>query len=131
MTAHDPNLLAEARAHRGRMNNLAGHAAETQVAADYERRGYPLARQCWRGGGGEVDLVLHDGDGLVFVEVKKARDFARAVERVTRRQMHRVALAAQDFMMRNGFDSLTPMRFDVALVNGHGEISVIENAQFD
>ncbi|WP_238364991.1 YraN family protein [Mesobacterium pallidum] len=131
MTAHDPNLLAEAREHRGRMNYLAGHAAEAQVAADYARRGYPMAAQCWRGAGGEVDLVLHDGDGLVFVEVKKARDFARALERITMRQMRRVAAAAQDFMARQGYSMLTPMRFDVAAVNGHGEISLIENVMFD
>ena len=59
----------------GALAYQAGLSAEAQVAADYAARGYrPLATR-WRGRCGEIDLVLADGAGLVFVEVKKSRSF--------------------------------------------------------
>lgn len=65
--------------HRGAVAYQAGLAAEACIADDYERRGYPIAARRWRGQGGEIDLVARDGDGLVFIEVKKSRSFDRAV----------------------------------------------------
>ena len=50
----------------------AGLSAEDRIADDYERRGYSVAQRRWRGKGGEIDLIAQDGDGLVFIEVKKA-----------------------------------------------------------
>lgn len=112
----------------GQMAYLGGLSAEAGVAADYQRRGYVLDRQRWRGRSGEVDLILRDGDGLIFVEVKKSRSFARAAERVSPRQMARLCAAAEEFVANEPKGALTDMRFDVALQNAHGEIRIIENA---
>ena len=106
----------------------AGLAAEACVARTYERRGHRLAHRRWRGAGGEVDLILRDRDEVVFVEVKKSRSFAQAAWRVSRRQMDRLCHAACEFIEGEPRGQLTPMRFDVALVNERGEVSVIENA---
>ncbi|SMX29964.1 hypothetical protein TRP8649_04104 [Pelagimonas phthalicica] len=124
----DDTLKDGTRKSRGQTGYHAGVAAEDCVAQDYERRGYPLACKRWRGAGGEVDLILRDGQGLVFVEVKKSRDFARAAERLSARQMLRLQAAAEEFLATEPNGSLTEVRFDVALVNGMGEIRVIENA---
>ncbi len=112
----------------GAVSYYSGLAAEKQVAADYNRRGYTTCQHRWRGKGGEIDLIAQDGDGFIFIEVKKARDFARAVERLTQRQLQRIYNAASEFLgqMPNGLD--TPARIDVALVNGAGSIEIIENA---
>ncbi len=69
-----------------------------------------------------------DGNNLVFIEVKKARDFARAAERLTRAQIRRIWGAAQEFMAGEPKGLLTDVRFDVALVNARGEMQIIENA---
>ncbi|MWD26806.1 hypothetical protein E0K89_004875 [Aquicoccus sp. SCR17] len=106
----------------------AGLAAEDCVARDYVSRGYPVAARRWRGAGGEVDLIARDGDGLIFIEVKKARDFARAAERLSQRQMRRIYDAAAEFLGTQPRGQLTPVRFDVALVDGYGRMSLIENA---
>ncbi|KUF12597.1 YraN family protein [Pseudoponticoccus marisrubri] len=119
---------AAPRRARGQCGHLAGAAAEQAIATDYERRGFPIARRRWRGAGGEIDLIARDGDGLIFVEVKKSRDFARAAERLSQRQMMRLQLAAEEFAGSEPRGALTPMRFDVALVDGRGDIRVIENA---
>lgn len=116
------------RAARGSMAHHAGAAAECRVCRDYERRGYPVARKRWRGKSGEIDLILRDGDGLIFVEVKQSHDFDRAVERISKRQMRRIYASAEEFLGQSPRGTLTDVRFDVALVNGRGETRIIENA---
>ncbi|WP_425100307.1 YraN family protein [Tropicibacter sp. S64] len=113
---------------RGQVNHRAGTAAEDSVSRDYARRGYPELRRRWRGKAGEVDLIFRDGKGVVFVEVKCSRTFDGAVQHLTARQIERLQRAAEEFLGTQPLGLLTEMRFDVALVNGHGEISVLENA---
>ena len=116
------------RHHRGKVAHLAGQAAEYRIAQDYERRGFAVARRRWRGRGGEIDLILRDGEGLVFVEVKKAGNLARAAESLSQRQMQRIYRSAEEFLGNEPSGSLTPVRFDVALVDGYGQTQIIENA---
>lgn len=123
--------LAGARQHSGRAGYEAGVAAELRVAQDYERRGFPIARRRWRGQAGEIDLIARDGEGLVFVEVKKSRSFDRALERLSRRQIARLRTAAEEYLGTQPRGSLTDVRFDVALLDAHGQIRVIENAFLD
>lgn len=105
-----------------------GVAAENRIAQDYERRGFAIACQRWRGPGGEIDLITRNGDDLVFVEVKQSRDFARAAERLSRRQMARIYASAEHFLANEPNGQLTNVRFDVALVNEIGDFQIIENA---
>lgn len=116
------------QAARGAMGYHAGLAAEAAVAAHYLRAGLSVVAERWRGRGGEIDLIARDGDGLVFIEVKKSRNFARAAERVTPRQIARIFAAASEFLAGEPAGQATNVRFDVALVNGTGEIEVLENA---
>jgi putative endonuclease len=106
----------------------AGIAAEGRIAQDYERRGFIIARQRWRGKSGEIDLIVRDGDGLIFVEVKQSRDFESAASALSTAQMRRICRSAEEFLGTQPRGSLTEMRFDVALVNGRGETQIIENA---
>ena len=122
------SVARQTRRHNGRSAYLAGDAAEQRVEQDYERRGYALARRRWRGSTGEIDLILHNGDGLIFVEVKKSRSFARAAERLTRPQMRRIYASAEEYLGQMSNGALTDVRFDVVLVNERGETQVIENA---
>jgi putative endonuclease len=116
------------RQDEGRTGHHAGAAAEDCVAEAYARRGYPILQRRWRGRGGEIDLIARDGDGLVFVEVKKSRSFARAAERLSQRQVMRLWAAAEEFLGSQPRGALTDVRFDVALVDGRGALRVIENA---
>ena len=110
------------------MQYQAGVSAELRIAQDYERRGFAVARRRWRGPGGEIDLITRDGDGLVFVEVKKSRSIARAAERLSGRQMARIYASAEQFLAGEPAGQLTPCRFDVALVDDTGAFEIIENA---
>ena len=120
--------ISSDRHHRGRMAFHAGVAAELRIAQDYERRGFAIARRRWRGAGGEIDLIVRDGNGLIFVEVKKSRSLARAAESLSSRQMQRIYASAEEFLGTEPRGSLTDVRFDVALVDGSGDLQIIENA---
>lgn len=120
--------VADDRQHRGRMAFHAGVAAELRIAQDYERRGFAVARRRWRGAGGEIDLILRDGAGLIFVEVKKSRSLTCAAESLSSRQMQRIYASAEEFLGTEPLGSLTDVRFDVALVDATGDMQIIENA---
>ncbi|WP_103332555.1 YraN family protein [Pseudotabrizicola formosa] len=112
----------------GRRSYYAGASAEDQVAQFYDRSGRQVIARRWRGPGGEIDLIARDGAEVIFIEVKQARSFAIAAERVTARQMARICASAECFIGTEPAGSLTPVRFDVALVDGTGRIEVRENA---
>ena len=74
--------------------HLLGQAAERLAAAHLERLGYEIVARNHRTRFGEIDLVAHDGDTLVFVEVKARRAGGRPWEGITpakRRQVRRMA----------------------------------------
>ncbi len=112
----------------GTVGYHAGLAAEDIVANDYAARAHDIAARRWRGKAGEIDLIVRDGDTVVFVEVKKSRSFATAAGRLGRRQMERIVTSATEFLADEPRGQLTDVRFDLAVVNGMGRLKVIENA---
>ncbi|MEC7258720.1 MAG: YraN family protein [Pseudomonadota bacterium] len=113
---------------RGQMAYYDGQAAEYRIERHYCETGHSVANRRWRGRSGEIDLVMRLGDEVIFVEVKKARDFDRAAERLQPRQIGRLQNAALEFLAGEPRGMNTDMRFDVALVNGQGAFRIVENA---
>ena len=105
-----------------------GFAAEDQVASRYLAQGRSIAARRWRGRSGEIDLIVREGAVVVFIEVKRADSFARAAERLSRRQMDRIWATATEFLAGEPAGQDTDVRFDVALVDGQGQINIVENA---
>ena len=112
----------------GLRSHLSGKAAEDRVLRAYSDHGHRLLCRRWRGPGGEIDLVLSKGDDLVFVEVKSSASFDSAAAHLSRRQIARLMASAEAALGFFARGALTPMRFDVALVDGTGRIDVIPNA---
>ncbi|MBS9715947.1 YraN family protein [Pseudohalocynthiibacter aestuariivivens] len=112
----------------GRTSYLAGLSAEEIVARHYLAEGCEIRAMRWRGTGGEIDLIVQDGAHLIFVEVKKSRDFARAAERIRPNQMQRIYATASEFLAGEPAGQNTDARFDVALVDASGSLQIIENA---
>ena len=69
-------------------------------------------------GGGEIDLIMRDGDTLVFVEVRQrsAQDFGGAAASIGGLKRRRIIFAARHYLMR--LPSPPPCRFDVVLIEG-------------
>lgn len=112
----------------GKRSWHAGHAAEEQVARQYEGAGYALAARRWRGGGAEIDLIFRKGPLVVFVEVKQAKRHGIAAERLGPAQMRRIMAAASLFLAGEPAGQDSEVRLDLALVDGAGRIEIIENA---
>jgi putative endonuclease len=70
--------------------------------------------------GGEIDLVVRDGDVVVFVEVKARRGGERrAIEAVSADKRRRLGRAAAAWLARHGVPS-GGCRFDLVTVEGTG-----------
>lgn len=82
---------------------------------------------------GELDLVMRDGDTLVFAEVKTRRDrkYADPQDAVGRIKQQRMTRAAQWLVHRKRWDD-RPCRFDIVTVilapQGEPEIEHIPDA---
>ncbi|WBU55831.1 YraN family protein [Paracoccus sediminicola] len=116
------------RSSRGALAYRSGLLAEANVADRYREAGYSVLHSRWRGKAGEIDLIVRRGDLVVFVEVKSAHDFSRAAERINRRQMDRICMAACEFCGTLPTGQMTEMRLDAALVDQFGRVEIIENA---
>jgi putative endonuclease len=97
----------------------AGDAAEDRALAHLAAGGLKLVARNYRTphrGGGEIDLVMRDGDTLVFVEVRKRASgrFGGAAASVGAVKQRRIVFAARHFLMR--LASPPPCRFDVVSV---------------
>ncbi|MCB1334166.1 MAG: YraN family protein [Roseivivax sp.] len=125
-TGFDPRQARRAT-HRARTFD-SGLAAERSAARHYLRAGMRFRAHRWRGAAGEIDIIFADGDQLVFVEVKKARDFDRARLALSPRQMQRIARTAEEYVGGEPCGSLTDMRFDLAMVDAEGRVEILENA---
>ncbi|MBM7061606.1 YraN family protein [Pseudomonas sp. UL073] len=92
-----------------------GRLAESQARAYLEDQGLQLLAQNWSCRRGELDLVMLDGDTLVFVEVRyrKHAAWGGALESVDARKRQRIACAAEHFLQQESHWSKHPCRFDV------------------
>jgi len=98
-----------------------GAAVETAALAHLRTAGLsPLARNV-RYKGGELDLVMRDGDTVVFVEVRYRADarFGGGAASVDLRKRRKLVLAARLFLQAHPALAQQPCRFDV--VEGSGE----------
>ena len=105
---------ATAPARRTRAQQL-GDAGESAALGYLTARGLrPLARNV-RFKGGELDLVMLDGETLVFVEVRRRgrADFGDALDSVDARKARKLVLAARLYLQREPRHARRECRFDV------------------
>jgi putative endonuclease len=116
------------RKERGRKAYDFGLSAEAAVARLYQSRGFDLLEERWRGRAGEIDLIFQKGGEIVFVEVKASKSFAKAATHLGAKQMVRLCASAEGYIGCLPKGLLTPMRIDLALVDGVGQVEILENA---
>ena len=89
-----------------------------RVAADYlVAQGMQLIDRNWRCSAGEIDIVLRDGEAIVFAEVKTRRStgFGTPVEAVTYAKQARLRRLAAIWLAQ-GDERATEIRFDIVAV---------------
>lgn len=79
--------------------------------------------------GGELDLVVKDGEYICFVEVKyrKSKSYGVPEEAVTAAKQKKIIQGAKVFLYQNHYATDTPCRFDVISVYQE-EITWIKDA---
>ena len=94
--------------------------------------GYDLVKRNYRTRYGEIDLILRDGETIVFVEVKLRRDtgYGDPLDSVTTRKQEQVRAIAEQYLneIEPEFEAL---RFDVVGIlarGGRPEITHVQNA---
>ena len=97
-----------------------GDAAESAALAVLEHAGLQLLARNARYTVGELDLILVEGDTLVFVEVRqrKSEAFGGAAASLDARKQRKCALAAQCWLKQNPRYAALPCRFDAVLFHG-------------
>jgi len=104
-----------------------GDRAETLACHYLERRGLRLLTRNFHCRRGEIDLVMHDGDSLVFVEVRYRRQtrFGLPAETVSRDKQARIIHCASYWLtLHRGWNEA--VRFDVVAIAGSPDEPSIE-----
>ena len=109
-----------------------GKSGEDLACRELERRGYAIVARRFRVRSGELDIIARDGAVMVFVEVKTraGRRFGEAAEAVTAAKQRRIALLANEYLLRHRMSDC-PCRFDVVSVHvdaGAPVVEIIRNA---
>lgn len=99
------------RPHTRAMGNAAERHAEKHLCTQGLRS---IARN-FHAPGGEIDLIMRDGETLVFIEVRFRQDNSRgnALETVTTQKQARIRKAASYFLQQHPDMAEYPCRFDV------------------
>lgn len=107
---------------------LDGRSAEDQAQRYLVRQGLTLVTRNYRCKAGEIDLVMQDGDTLVFVEVRlrRNRHFGGALASVDTRKQRHLVHAAQHYLQYSRWTG--PCRFDVLGMDGRGDNDWIRDA---
>lgn len=116
-TKHPPQHQAHAETETLPKNQQVGQLAEDHALAYLQAKGLHLRQRNFRCRFGEIDLIMHDKEYLVFVEVRyrQSQAYGGALASVTPRKQQRLIHAAQIYLQQAEQASVLdyPMRFDV------------------
>ena len=103
-----------------RSRQQSGKDAESQALKHLQQQGLRLLAQNWLCKRGELDLVMLDGDTVVFVEVRYRQhtQWGGALGSIDARKRQKLILAAQYFLQRESRWANYPCRFDVVAIDG-------------
>ncbi len=92
-----------------------GDYFEGQAQQKLETKGLVLIAKNYRCKLGEIDLIMQDGEELVFIEVRYRNHsaFGGASESITKHKIRRVIRAANQFLTNNDLHDKFPCRFDI------------------
>jgi putative endonuclease len=110
-----------------------GDAAERLAEQYLIRAGLKLVTRNFRCRLGEIDLIMQDGDSLVFVEVRRrsSRGFGGAAGSIHFHKQRKLVAAAQFYL--GGLGRTPPCRFDTVLLDapddrGASRVEWLQNA---
>jgi putative endonuclease len=96
--------------------NPSGQLAEDLAASYLKQHGLKLLSSNYRCRFGEIDLIMQDGQTLVFVEVRMRSNpnFGSAAESITPAKQKKLIVTAQHYMQQHGEKH---SRFDAVIMS--------------
>ena len=109
-----------------------GQAAEAQACRYLTDQGLKLITRNYRCRHGEIDLIMRDGRGVVFVEVRYRgnRRFADGAETIDHRKQSKLTATALHYLQSHPDAAARPARFDVVAIgpnSGEQQVHWIPN----
>lgn len=105
-----------------------GEAAERLAERHLRKQGLRLRERNYRSPHGEIDLIMQDGDTLVFIEVRQRRNaaYGSGADSVDHRKQRRLQLTAEHYLQRQ--QAIPACRFDVVSIDNRDDILWIPGA---
>ncbi|MCH9666214.1 MAG: YraN family protein [Gammaproteobacteria bacterium] len=100
---------------------LIGQNAEVRAKDFLQGNGLKFITNNYKCRYGEIDLIMHDKDSLVFVEVRMRRKslYGRAAETVDQAKLTKLINAAEFYIQKRYSDKYVPhSRFDLVAIDG-------------
>lgn len=103
-----------------------GDEVERLTEKFLKKKGLKLLERNYLIKGGEIDLVMQDGEFLVFIEVRyrKSQAHGSGAESVTTRKQQRLNRAARHYLQHHFGNHEPSCRFDV--ISAHGDPITLE-----
>lgn len=103
-----------------------GVMGENAALACLEKKGMTLADRRYRSPCGEIDLIMRDGDTLVFVEVKVRERLGRSEAQyaITPAKMRRMMETVRYYLGEHPQEAERMMRFDVVTIARDGILHI-------
>ncbi len=101
-----------------------GAQAEQQAARFLQRQGLKLLQQNYRCRYGEIDLIMQDGNTLVFAEVRlrSRNDFGGAAASINASKRVKLVRTAQHYLAT--LAHIPPCRFDAVLLQATDDSNI-------
>lgn len=99
--------------------HVRGRDAEQRALHHLQQHGLELVMRNFRCARGEIDLIMRQGDTLVFVEVRARRNdnYGSAADSVDARKQTKLNAAATIYLQQHAQLSTCPCRFDVVAIS--------------
>lgn len=109
---------------------LRGIKAEEIALSFLQKKGYSLQEQRYCMHGGEIDLLMTDGQYLVAIEVRLRKNIDLAAQSINMPKKQRLTKTLQHYIMQhqNVVNNHPYLRFDVVLIDHNAKICHIINA---
>ncbi len=107
-----------------------GQDAENKAAEFLQQRGFQLISRNYQCRQGEIDLIMRDGEHLVFVEVRHRTKASHGspVETITTSKRKKLIYTARHYIAANRVSDSQPIRFDVIGIQPGSPVDWIPDA---
>ena len=111
-----------------RLNHKEGAAAEDAALAFLQGQGCKLVARNWHCPFGEIDLIVKNGNTILFVEVKyrKSCRFGGAAGSITPAKLAKLQRSAEHYLQQHRLNH-TPCRLDAVLIEGGHKPEWVQN----